>query len=293
MTIERVGFIGLGVMGYPMAGHLAQKGYSITVHNRTNQKAETWVEENSGTMATTPAELAHDKQVVCICVGNDEDLREVILGEDGVLTTLQPGSILVDHTTASASIAKEIYEHASTKGIGFLDAPISGGGVGAKNGTLTVMVGGDEEHFNAVRPLLACYAKTINLMGPVGSGQLTKMVNQICISVTLQGVAEALHFAISANLDVEKVMQVITNGTAQSWQLDNRGPWMLDERYKAGGFTVDLIKKDLDLCTKHASDAQIAIPIAKQVHHFFGMLQAQGKGDWDFSSLLELLDMDV
>ena len=290
MTIERVGFIGLGVMGYPMVGHLAQKGYTMTVHNRAYKKAETWVEEYTGTIATTPAELAQDKQVVFICVGNDDDLREVVLGEEGVLTTLRPGSILVDHTTASASIAKEIHEHASNKRIGFLDAPVSGGGVGAKNGTLSIMVGGNEEHFNTVRPLLACYAKTINLMGPVGSGQLTKMLNQICISVTLQGVAEALHFALNTNLDVEKVMQVITNGTAQSWQLENRGPWMLDERYKSGGFTVDLIKKDLDLCTKHASDAQIAIPIAKQVHHFFEMLQAQGKGDWDFSSLIELLE---
>lgn len=288
MGIKNIAFIGLGVMGYPMSGHVAEAGYNVTVHNRTYGKAEAWQREYRGELANSPAAAAIDAQVVCICVADDNDLREVIFAEDGLLAVMKPGSIIVDHTTASTSITYEISETARLQGVGFLDAPISGGETGARSGTLSIMVGGSQGDYNTVLPVIQCYGKTINLMGSVGSGQLTKMVNQICIAATLQGVAEAIRFGLSAGLDMEKAISIIAGGAAQSWQLENRGPWMLDQRYNNGGFTVDLIRKDLALCVEEAKRTSTHIPVTQLIGSLFETLHDQGKGNWDFSSLFEL-----
>ncbi len=254
MNKIKVAFIGLGVMGYPMAGHLTQKGYSVTVHNRNVEKANKWREEFGGSIAATPGQAAEGANFVFLCVGNDDDVRDVILSSSGVLTKMQKGGVIIDHTTASAKLARQIGDEAQKRGISFLDAPVSGGGGGAQKGILSIMVGGDEIDFNRALPLMKCYGASINLMGGIGSGQLTKMVNQICIVGALQGVAEALNFGLDAGLDMEKVITVISKGAAQSWQLENRGPWMLSSQYEKGGFVVDLIKKDLGLVIEEAKN---------------------------------------
>lgn len=290
MIGKKVAFIGLGVMGYPMAGHLASKGYSVTVHNRNSSKSTKWKSEYGGKVSDSPADAAKDANYVFICVGNDKDVFDVVMSESGVLSTMPKGGIIIDHTTASAKIAKAIGSKAKQKNIGFLDAPVSGGGIGAQKGTLSIMVGGEGHDFDEVLPLMQCYGASINLMGPIGSGQLTKMVNQICIVGALQGVAEAMNFGIRAGLDMEKVLSVISKGAAQSWQLENRGPWMLNKQYEKGGFVVNLIKKDLSLVLDEASQNHSKLPVASLVDKFFAELQQQGKGTWDFSSLIKLLE---
>lgn len=288
-TIKRVAFIGLGIMGAPMAGHLANKGYEVTVYNRSRSKVEAWLKEYSGKAAETAGSAAADADAVVLCVGDDADLRAVMLGDFGVLSALQRGKLIIDHTTASAKVAREIGKLAENSEISFLDAPVSGGSVGAINAKLSIMVGGNEQDFNRALPLMQCYGANINLMGPVGSGQLTKMVNQICIAGTLQGVAEAMRFGLNTGLDMAKVLAVVSKGAAQSWQLENRGPWMLENKYPQGGFAVDLMKKDLNLCLGEALESTTSLPVTEQVFQFFEELHEQGKGRWDFSSLFDRL----
>lgn len=290
MNKEKVSFIGLGVMGYPMAGHLAKKGYSVKVHNRSIDKSLKWQNEYGGEIANSPGDAAADADFLFVCVGNDNDVTDVILSPSGVLSAMSPGGIIIDHTTTSAKLAKHIGKVASEKGIGFLDAPVSGGGIGAQKGTLSIMVGGKHEEYERALPLMQCFGSFINMMGPTGSGQLTKMVNQICIVGALQGVAEAINFGNHAGLDMNKVLSVISKGAAQSWQLENRGPWMLSHQYENGGFIVDLIKKDLNLVIDEANQQQSKLPITKQIDDFFLTLQTLGKGKWDFSSLIKLLE---
>ncbi|CAG1008043.1 2-hydroxy-3-oxopropionate reductase [Burkholderiales bacterium] len=281
-------FVGLGVMGGPMAGHLARAGHAVTVYNRSRGKAEAWVGQHGGKLAPTPAEAARGAGIVMCCVGNDDDLREVVLGPQGVLAAMSPGSILVDHTTASAAVAREIHAAAAARSVGFLDAPVSGGQVGAEKGQLTIMVGGEDAVFTRAEPVLRCYAKAVTLMGPTGAGQLTKMVNQIAIAGLLQGLAEALNFGQRAGLDVERVLQVIGKGAAQSWQMDNRGSTMLADRFEFG-FAVDWMRKDLAICIEEARTQGAALPITALVDQFYARLQAAGGGRWDTSSLIRLL----
>lgn len=289
MSNKKIAFIGLGVMGYPMAGHLSSKGFDVIVHNRTKSKSESWKNEFNGAIADTPAEVAKEAEVICLCVGNDDDVKEIVYGSSGILTTVKKGAILIDHTTASAQLARELSNTANEKGFEFLDAPVSGGGAGAKNAKLSIMVGGEESTFEKVLTVMQCYGASINLMGKNGSGQLTKMVNQICISANLQGVAEAFNFGLNAGLDMNKVITVLSKGAAQSWQLENRGPWMLNEQYKNGGFVVDLINKDLNLVNGEAEINKSKLPITTTINNFFEQLKKEGKGKWDFSSLFTLL----
>ncbi len=281
-------FVGLGVMGGPMAGHLARAGHAVTVYNRSLGKAEAWVGEYGGKLAPTPAEAARGAGMVMCCVGNDDDLRAVVLGPQGVLAAMSPGSILVDHTTASAAVAREIHTAAAARSVGFLDAPVSGGQVGAQKGQLTIMVGGNDAVFTRAEPVLRCYAKAVTLMGPTGAGQLTKMVNQIAIAGLLQGLAEALNFGQRAGLDVERVLQVIGKGAAQSWQMDNRGSTMLADRFDFG-FAVDWMRKDLAMCLDEARNNGATLPVTALVDQFYARLQAAGGGRWDTSSLIRLL----
>ena len=278
-----VAFIGLGVMGYPMAGHLARAGHAVTVYNRTPAKAAAWVAEYGGTHAATPAAAAADKDVVLTCVGNDDDLRQVTLGPDGALGVMRPGALFVDHTTVSASIARELAEHRADLRV--LDAPVSGGQAGAVNGALTIMCGGTAEAFAAAEPVLAAYAKRIGLMGPAGSGQLTKMVNQIAIAGVLEGLAEAVHFALAAGLDAGTVFDVIGKGAAQSWQMDNRAATMAKGEYDFG-FAVDWMRKDLGLVLDEAKRLGISLPGTALVDQFYGDVQALGGRRQDTSSLL-------
>lgn len=287
MGNETVGFIGLGVMGYPMAGHLARNGYEVLVHNRTFSKATEWARENNGLALSTLPELAQRTSIVILCVGTDQDVADVVLGRQGVLGNLKTGSLIIDHTTASAKLAQEVARQATAHQIGFLDAPVSGGEIGAKNGKLSIMVGGQDSDFQRALPLMSCYGASINLMGPSGSGQLAKMVNQICIAGTLEGVAEGMQFGLNAGLDMERVLSVISKGAAQSWQLENRGPTMLKDRFDFG-FAVDLMKKDLSLCLEEAENNGSSLPVASLVSDFYTELQRQGKGRWDFSSLFKL-----
>lgn len=284
----KLAFIGLGVMGFPMAGHLAKAGHNVTVYNRSPEKAERWLEMHPGTGAATPMKAAEHAQIVFTCVGNDDDLREVVLGENGVLPSMEPDTILVDHTTASAEVARELADLLKCKQVGFIDAPVSGGQAGAESGQLTIMCGGDEAHFNSVLPVINCYAKQASLMGYAGSGQLTKMVNQICIAGLIQSLAEGVQFAQKANLDVEKVFDVIGKGAAQSWQLDNRHKTMNDDFYEHG-FAVDWMRKDLSICLEEASKNGAHLPIAALVDQFYSEVQALGGGRWDTSSLLKRL----
>lgn len=288
--MAKVAFIGLGVMGFPMAGHLKTKGgHEVTVYNRTVAKAESWVEKFGGTHGTTPAEAAYDADFVFTCVGNDDDLRSVTIGADGVFAGMKPGAILIDNTTASAEVARELDAAAREKSCAFIDAPVSGGQAGAENGVLTVMCGGDEETFAKARPVIDAYARMVGLMGPVGSGQLTKMMNQICIAGVVQGLAEAIHFGKKAGLDIEKVVDVISKGAAGSWQMENRHKTMNEGRYEFG-FAVDWMRKDLDIVLTEAKRNGSTLPLTALVDQFYAEVQKLGGHRWDTSSLLARLE---
>lgn len=283
-----VAFVGLGVMGYPMAGHLARAGHEVTVYNRTAEKARAWVAEHGGKACATPAEAATEQDFVMICVGNDQDLLEVVNGPEGILAGARSGTVIVDHTTASAGMARQVAQLARERGVGFLDAPVSGGQAGAEHGQLTVMVGGEESVFDLARPVIHSYSRMIRLMGEVGSGQLTKMVNQICIAGLVQGLAEALNFAEHAGLDGEAVVSVISKGAAQSWQMENRHKTMIADQYEHG-FAVDWMRKDLAICLEQARRIQARLPITALVDQFYADVQAMGGNRWDTSSLLRRL----
>lgn len=285
MSKTNVAFIGLGVMGYPMAGHLAKAGYLTCVYNRTAAKAEQWCKDYSGSSAATPREAVEDADFVFVCVGNDDDLRSVIYGDDGVLAGIKNDAILVDHTTASADVAREIAEKAP---VAFLDAPVSGGQAGAENGVLTVMMGGEQVSYDTVKPVIMSYARAAELLGPVGSGQLTKMVNQICIAGLVQGLAEGLNFAQKAGLDGAKVVDVISKGAAGSWQMENRGLTMLKDEFEFG-FAVDWMRKDLGICLAESERNGAQLPITKIVNDYYGEIQQMGGGRWDTSSLIRRL----
>ncbi|MCH7865152.1 MAG: NAD(P)-dependent oxidoreductase [Proteobacteria bacterium] len=291
-STHKAAFIGLGNMGCPMAGHLGKAGFDVTVYNRTAAKAEAWAKEYGGapgvTTAATPAEAAQGAPMVFTCVGNDDDLRAVVLGDDGALAGMGDGAILIDHTTASAIVAREIAEKAAEKGVGFLDAPVSGGQEGARNGALTVMVGGEEADFAKGEPAMRSYAKSVILMGPVGSGQLTKMVNQICCSCAIQALAEGMNFAVKAGLDAHQVVDVISKGAAQSWQMENRGKTMVDGTFDFG-FAVDWMRKDLDICLDEARANGGQLPLTALIETFYARLQARGEGRLDNSALYRLL----
>ena len=287
--MARVAFIGLGVMGYPMAGHLAKYGHEVTVYNRTHTKADAWVKEFGGVSELTPLAAAKDQEFVFICVGNDEDLRQVTLDETGVLNGMSSGAVLVDHTTASADIAREIDALATAKGIGFLDAPVSGGQAGAENGVLTVMAGGNESIFAQAKPVINAYASCVERLGEIGAGQLTKMVNQICIAGVVQGLAEGLHFARSAGLDGKKVVEVINKGAAQSWQMENRYQTMWQGEYNLG-FAVDWMRKDLNIALNEARKNGAQLPLTALVDQFYCDVQMMGGSRWDTSSLFAKLE---
>ncbi|WP_075995655.1 NAD(P)-dependent oxidoreductase [Salaquimonas pukyongi] len=286
--MAKVAFLGLGVMGYPMAGHIAKAGHDVTVYNRTAAKAEKWAGEFGGKSASTPKEAARDCEFVFACVGNDDDLRSVVTGQSGALHSMQAGSVFIDNTTASAVVARELAERAGEKGIGFLDAPVSGGQAGAENGVLTVMVGGDEAVFKKAEPVIDCYARMIGLMGPAGSGQLAKMVNQICIAGLVQGLSEGIHFAQNAGLDVEKLISVLSRGAAGSWQMENRHKTMNEGQYEHG-FAVDWMRKDLGICLAEADSNGASLPVTALVDQFYKDVQKMGGNRWDTSSLLARL----
>jgi 3-hydroxyisobutyrate dehydrogenase-like beta-hydroxyacid dehydrogenase len=281
-------FLGLGVMGAPMAGHLARAGHTVAVYNRTAARAAAWVTQYGGRAADTPAAAASGALLVMTCVGNDDDLRAVVLGPEGALAGMSPGSVLIDHTTASAQVARELHAAAAARGVSFLDAPVSGGQVGAEKGQLTIMVGGEPAVFEQAESILRTYAKAVTLMGPAGAGQLTKMVNQICIAGLLQGLAEGLDFGRRAGLDLEQVLQVIGKGAAQSWQMDNRGPTMITDQFDFG-FAVDWMRKDLAICLEEARANGSTLPVTALVDQFYARLQARGGGRWDTSSLIRHL----
>jgi len=287
-----VAFLGLGVMGYPMAAHLRHKGgHEVTVYNRTRARAEQWAGEHGGRIAANPAEAARGQAFVFSCVGNDDDLRQITLAEDGAFAAMDPGAIYIDNTTASAAVARELHAAAAVRNIGFLDAPVSGGQAGAQNGVLTVMVGGDAADFARARPVIDAYARMVGLMGPVGAGQLTKMVNQICIAGLLQGLAEGLHFAKRAKLDVEKVVDVISKGAAGSWQMENRHKTMNAGAYEFG-FAVDWMRKDLGICLDEADRNGARLPLTALVDQFYKDVQSMGGSRWDTSSLLARLEQN-
>ena len=289
MSIKNVSFIGLGVMGYPMAGHLQNKGYNVTVYNRTTAKAEKWVEEYKGSMAKTPGEASQNSEIVFMCVGRDEDIIEVMEGEDGILSKVAEGSIIVDHTTASAEIARNYYQKLKDKKLSFLDAPVSGGQAGAENGVLSIMIGGDEKDYNTVKPVLTSYGKAVELIGPSGSGQIAKMINQICIAGLVQGLSEAMAFGKKSNVDMEKVLSVISKGAAQSWQMENRYRTMLDGKFDYG-FAVDWMRKDLSICFNEADKNGANLPITKIVDKYYEEVQKNGGNRFDTSSLMTLVD---
>lgn len=286
---KKVAFIGLGVMGFPMAGYLAKAGYQVSVYNRTKSKAIDWSAQYAGTVADTPAQASQGAHVVLACVGNDNDLREICLGESGAFAGMSAGSIFVDHTTTSATVAKELAHIAGDHQLGFLDAPVSGGQAGAENGALTVMLGGDAAHYSVAKPVIECYAKMQKLLGPVGFGQLSKMVNQICIAGVVQGLSEALHFAQQSGLDGNDVVDVISKGAAQSWQMDNRAGTMLDNEFEFG-FAVDWMRKDLGIVLDEARNNGSHLPLTALVDQFYSQVQTQGGGRWDTSSLITLLN---
>ncbi|MCF6303449.1 MAG: NAD(P)-dependent oxidoreductase [Devosiaceae bacterium] len=287
--MAKVAFIGLGVMGYPMAGYLHKSGHDVTVYNRSGEKAEKWVAQYGGQSAPTPAQAAKECQFVFACVGNDDDLRSVTVGEGGAFEAMQPGSVFIDNTTASAEIARALFSEAQSKGFGFLDAPVSGGQAGAENGALSVMVGGEQKDFERARPLIESYAKMVDLMGDCGAGQLTKMVNQICIAGLLQGLSEGIHFAQNAGLDVEKLVGVISQGAAGSWQMSNRHKTMNAGEYNHG-FAVEWIRKDLDICLTEARKNGSTLPVCALVDQFYAEVQSMGGNRWDTSSLLARLN---
>lgn len=287
--MAKLAFLGLGVMGFPMARHLRAKGHEVTVYNRTTAKAQAWVDAHGGVAATTPAAAAKGADIVFACVGNDDDLRSVTLGPDGALGAMQPGAIFVDHTTASADVARELYGVAAGSGVHFIDAPVSGGQAGAENGQLTVMCGGDAAAYSKAEPVIMAFAKACRLMGPSGAGQLTKMVNQICIAGLVQGLAEGIHFAKRAGLDVESVIAVISKGAAQSWQMENRWKTMDAGQFEFG-FAVDWMRKDLGIVLDEARNNGARLPITALVDQFYADVQAAGGNRYDTSSLIVRLE---
>ena len=284
----KLAFIGLGVMGYPMAGHLARAKHDVTVYNRTAAKAGRWLAEFGGRAAATPREAAADADIVFSCVGNDQDLRAVTLGADGAFAGMRKGAIFADHSTVSANVVRELEKSATAAGCAFLDAPISGGQIGAEKGILTVMVGGDALAFATAQPVMAHYGRAVTLMGPAGAGQLTKMVNQIAIVGLVQSLAEGLNFAVRAGLDARKVIDVISKGAAQSWQLENRGPTMVDDKFDFG-FAVDWMRKDLQICLDEGRRNGALLPVTAVVEQWYGKLQEKGHGRLDSSSLMKLM----
>lgn len=290
--MAKVTFIGLGVMGYPMAGHLAKRGgHQLTVFNRTTAKAEKWTTEYGGRFAPTPKAAAEGADFVFTCVGNDNDLRSVTFGTTGAFAGMKPGAIYIDNTTASSTLARELYQAAKERGCGSLDAPVSGGQAGAENGQLTVMVGGDEDVFNVAKPVISCYAKMLGLMGSAGTGQLTKMVNQVCLAGVVQGLAEAIHFAKKAGLEVERVIDVISKGAAQSWQMENRYKTMTSGKFDFG-FAVDWMRKDLAMILEEARKNGSKLPVTALIDQFYAEVQAMGGRRWDTSSLIARLDRE-
>ena len=286
--MSKCAFVGLGVMGYPMAAHLQAAGHSVTVYNRTAARAEAWVEEHGGSLAATPAAAAEGAEFVMVCVGDDPDVRAVTTAADGVLSAMESGSVLVDHTTASADLAQEVHAAAAALGVGFVDAPISGGQAGAETGVLTVMCGGVQVDFDRAAPIIAAYSRACRLLGGPGSGQLTKMVNQICIAGLIQALSEGLDFAIRAGLDVGDVVETISKGAAGSWQMENRSQTMADRQFDHG-FALDWMRKDLGICLAQAERIGAHLPVTALVDQFYARLQHQGHGRWDSSSLIELL----
>ncbi len=289
MNIKKVSFIGLGVMGYPMAGHLKKNNYDVTVYNRTSSKAENWVNQFKGSFESSPGKASTNSDIVFICVGRDKDLREVMEGNDGIINNVKENTIIVDHTTASANIAREYYEISKKKKIHFLDAPVSGGQAGAENGQLSIMVGGDKEPFDKIKSVLLSYGKAIELIGKSGSGQLTKMINQICIAGLVQGLSEAMAFGKKSDLDMEKVLKVISKGAAQSWQMENRYKTMLNGEFDFG-FAVDWMRKDLSICFEEANKNGSILPITKIVDEYYAKIQSNGGNRYDTSSLMTLVD---
>jgi 3-hydroxyisobutyrate dehydrogenase len=285
---QKVAFLGLGVMGFPMAGHLANAGHDVTVYNRTASRAEAWLQKYKGRRADTPAAAAKGAAIVFSCVGNDDDVRSIVHGDKGALAGMGDGSVYVDHTTASAEVAREIATAAKKRKVDFLDAPVSGGQAGAENGKLTVMVGGEQGTFDRAKPVIDVYARACVLMGPAGSGQLAKMVNQICIAGLLQGLSEGLNFAVKAGLDPIKLVEVISKGAAQSWQMDNRAHTMVEGKFNFG-FAVDWMRKDLGICLAEAKRNKARLPATALIDQFYAQVQARGGSRWDTSSLIHLL----
>ena len=281
-----VAFIGLGVMGYPMAGYISKGGHNVTVFNRTKSKAEKWIKEYKGKIADTPAEAAKDAEYIFTCVGNDNDLREVTFGDNGAFKTIKKGAVYIDNTTASATIAREIYEYAKKNGFGSLDAPVSGGQAGAENGALTVMIGGDQADFDKAKDKIDCYSKKMKLLGGPGNGQLAKMVNQICIAGLVQGLSEAINFGMKAGLNMEDVIEVISKGAAQSWQMENRYKTMIDDKFDFG-FAVDWMRKDLKIAMEEAKNNGSLLPVTELVDKYYGEVQGMGGNRWDTSSLIK------
>eukprot|EP00003_Mantamonas_plastica_P001281 TRINITY_DN10927_c0_g1_i1.p1 TRINITY_DN10927_c0_g1~~TRINITY_DN10927_c0_g1_i1.p1 ORF type:complete len:290 (+),score=66.73 TRINITY_DN10927_c0_g1_i1:400-1269(+) len=286
--MAKCAFIGLGVMGYPMAGHLQKAGHDVTVYNRTTAKAEKWVSEFGGASAPTPAEAAKGAEFVFSCVGNDDDLRNVMLGDGGMFAGMDKGAVLIDNTTASADVARELYAAAKEQGISFIDAPVSGGQAGAENGVLTVMCGGDQAAFDRAEPVIDAFARSCKLMGESGSGQLTKMVNQICIAGLVQGLSEGVNFGVKAGLDMSKVLDVISKGAAGSWQMENRGSTMVENKFDFG-FAVDWMRKDLGICLEESKSNGARLPVTALVDQFYAQVQDRGGNRWDTSSLIDLL----
>ena len=281
-----VAFIGLGVMGYPMAGYISKGGHNVTVFNRTKSKAEKWINEYKGKMAETPAEAAKDAEYIFTCVGNDNDLREVTFGDNGAFKAIKKGAVYIDNTTASATIAREIHAYAKKNGFGALDAPVSGGQAGAENGALTVMIGGDQADFDKAKDKIDCYSKKMKLLGGPGNGQLAKMVNQICIAGLVQGLSEAINFGMKAGLNMEDVIEVISKGAAQSWQMENRYKTMIDDKFDFG-FAVDWMRKDLKIAMEEAKNNGSLLPVTELVDKYYGEVQGMGGNRWDTSSLIK------
>ena len=284
--MSKISFIGLGVMGYPMAGHISKGGHEVTVFNRTISKAEKWIKDYKGKLAKTPKESANEADFIFTCVGNDDDLREVTLGENGLFKSAKKNCVYIDNTTASAEIARELYKGAKKNGFDFLDAPVSGGQAGAENGALTVMIGGDDNAYKKAAPIINCYSKKMKLLGPAGNGQLAKMVNQICIAGLVQGLSEAINFGLNAKLNMEEVIDTISKGAAQSWQMENRYKTMIEDKFDYG-FAVDWMRKDLKIAMDEAKRNNSPLPITKIIDQFYGEVQNMGGKRWDTSSLIK------
>ena len=282
----KVSFIGLGVMGYPMAGYISKAGHNVTVYNRTTAKADKWISEYKGSKADTPAKAANGAEYIFTCVGNDNDLREVTFGDNGIFKSIKKNSVFIDNTTASATIAKEIYDYSKKRDFGFLDAPVSGGQAGAENGALTVMIGGEQKHFDKAKDKIDCYSKKMKLLGGPGSGQLAKMVNQICIAGLVQGLSEGINFGIKAGLNMKDVIEVISKGAAQSWQMDNRYKTMIDDKFDFG-FAVDWMRKDLKIALEEAKKNNSLLPVTEIVDKYYSEVQEMGGNRWDTSSLIK------